>query len=67
MAAAIETKFDAVMNQSFAPHAFADAGLVEQIHRALLQNARADSLLRVFAGLRFDDDGLDAFEMKQMG
>jgi hypothetical protein len=66
MAAAIEAKFDAVMNQAFAPHACAYAGLVEQIDCALLENARADPRFRMLARLGFKNDGIDAFEMEQV-
>jgi len=65
MPAAREAQFDAVMHQAFAPQTLADARLGEQIHRALLQYARANSLFGMFAGLSFDDHGINSFEMEQ--
>ncbi len=67
MAAAVKTKFDTVMNQTFAPQTLAGTGLMEQIHGALFEYARADPLFDVFASLRLDYDGLDALKMEQMG
>jgi hypothetical protein len=67
MAATVEAQLDPVMNQTFAAHASANSGFVEQIHRALLENACPDPLLDMFAGLRLDDDGADALEVEQMG
>jgi hypothetical protein len=64
MAAAIEAKLDTAMDQTLARHAGANAGFVEQIDCALLENARTDPLLRMLAGLGLNDDGLDAFEME---
>src|SRR5580658_1262569 len=67
MAAAIEPKFDTAMNQAFAPHAFPEARFIEQIHRALFENARTEPFLDVFAGAGFDDNRVDAFEVQQVG
>ena len=65
MPVAGEAQFDAVMHQSFAMQPLAHARLGEQIHRALLQHARAHPLFGMFAGLSFDHYGIDAFEMEQ--
>lgn len=66
MTAAVEPHFDAVMDQSFAPHAFARAGLVEQIHRSLFENARADPRLAMLAGLSLDYDGMNSVQMQEV-
>jgi hypothetical protein len=67
MPASVEAQFDSVMHQAFAPHTVADARFVEQIHRTLLQNPRADSRFHVLARLSLDYDGVDALEVEQMG
>src|ERR1035441_6122286 len=67
MTAAIEAKFDAAMNQTFPPQAFADARFVQQIHRTLFENARAEALLDVVAGVGLDDYRVDAFKVEQVG
>jgi hypothetical protein len=67
MAAAVEAQLDAVMNQAFAAHAIADPSFVEQIHRALFENARADrssTCLRLCVSMTI---GVDALDVEQMG
>src|SRR5471032_3458636 len=66
MPASVEAQLDAAMNQAFAPHALAHARLVEQIHRALFQNARADALLHMLARLALDHDGVDTDKVQQV-
>ena len=39
---------------------------VEQVDRALFENAGADALLHVLAALRLDHDGLDALQVEQV-
>jgi hypothetical protein len=67
VAASIETQFDAAVHQPLAAHSIAHAGGVEQVHRALLEHARADTFFNVRAALRFDNDTLDTLKVQQMG
>jgi hypothetical protein len=64
--AAAKTELDAAMDQTFAQHAFAKSGGAQQIHRTLFEDACPDALLAVPAAARFDDDGLDALQVKKM-
>ena len=66
MSAAVEAQFDTMMNQPFAPHSLAHARFVEQVHRALFEDARPYALLHVLARLLLDHDGVDAMQVEQM-
>ena len=50
----------------FAVHARADAGLVEQIDRDLLDHAGADAAEHVVAGVPLEDDVVDAGLVQQL-
>src|SRR5258707_7041339 len=67
MPAAVEAQLDTVVHEALAVQPFAQAGGVEQIHRALLQHASADPFLRVAPALGFDDHAFDTFEMQEVG
>ncbi len=59
-------QLDAVVDQPFAPQPLADADLVQQVDRALLEDAGADPLLDVLAAPVLEDDRVDALEVQQM-
>ena len=63
---AAEGEIDAIVPQPFAREPFADANLVHQIDRALLEHARANPLDHVLPAALFEDDGVDALEMQQL-
>jgi len=67
MSAPAEAQFDAVVDQALALQPLAHAGLHEQIHRALLEDAGAHAMLDVVAAPRFDDHRLDALPVQQVG
>jgi hypothetical protein len=66
MSAAVEAQLDPVMHQPLAAHPLSYARRVEQVHRALLENSRADTLLHMFAALRLNHYGLDALPVEQV-
>ncbi|BEV50806.1 hypothetical protein BconGalA64_33050 [Burkholderia contaminans] len=67
MALAVEQQLDAVMFEPLAAHPVAEAGFVQRVDRALLEHTGADAVLAVFAGTRFDEDGIDALQAQQVG
>ena len=66
MPLAREPQLDAVVDEPLAPQPLADADLVQQVDRALLQHARADPLLDVLAAPVLEHDGVDARQVQQM-
>ena len=64
VARAAEGELDAVVDQPLAMGPRADADLVQQFDRALLEQAGADPRQHVFAGLPFQDHVVDAAAMK---
>jgi hypothetical protein len=66
MAGAAEAKLDAVMHQAFALQASSDTGLDQQIDCALLENASANALLDVFTRVSFQNDRINALQMKKV-
>ena len=46
--------------------ALADAEVGQQVDRPVLQDARADSTLDVLAAARFEHDGVDAVQVKEL-
>src|SRR3954464_13317862 len=66
MPAATETQLDAVVHQAFPPNPLAHACSVKQVHRALLQNTRADSLLDVLSRLALNHDRVDSPQVQQL-
>jgi len=67
MAGAGEAELDAVVHQAFALQARADTGLDQQVGRVMLKNAGANALLDVLSRVGFENDGIDALQMKKMG
>ena len=67
MAAALEAKFNSVVDESFFLHPRAHAHIGEQIHCALLQYAGPDPLLNILAAAIFENDGFDALQVEKMG
>jgi len=67
MAAALEAKFNSVMNEAFFLHPRADTHFGEQINRALLQHTGPDTLLNIRAAAIFENDGFNALQVKKMG
>ena len=67
---AVAHAFDAdlrpVMHEALAVHAGADAGLVDQIDRDLLDHAGADAAQHVLAGVPLEDDVVDAVLVEQL-
>jgi hypothetical protein len=61
-----ETQFDAVVNQTLALHSFGHAHLDEQIDGSGFENAGTDALLAILARPVFENNGLDALEMKEV-
>jgi hypothetical protein len=64
VALAAESQFNAVMQCALAAHAFADAGIVEDIHRALLQHAGTNGRFDIVAAARLKHDRRNAVEME---
>jgi hypothetical protein len=67
MANAAKAQKDAFVAHSFLKEPRPDARLNQEIDRALFENSRADALDDVLAAAVFDDDGIDAFEVQQVG
>ena len=66
MSTAAEAQLDAVMGQPQPRHALADAGLLEQVDGALLEQAGANSLLDILAAASLEHDRLDAGQVQQV-
>ena len=64
--AALEGQVDPVVHAALAGHPGADAGVAQQIGRALLQDARADRLLDRGAALHVQHHGRDAAQVQQV-
>jgi len=67
VALAGELQGDAVMDDAVALQPAGDAGLLEQIDRALLEHTGANPLLDVLAAAVLDYDGLDPCGLEQAG
>jgi hypothetical protein len=67
MRAAAESQVYSAMNEAFAPQTISRADFAEQIDRALLEYTGANTLLAILPAARFQDDGLDAVEVKELG
>ena len=61
-----EAEPDAIVPQSLALQTLADAGFDHQVHRALLQHARAHPIFDVLAAAALQNDRLDASQVQQM-
>ncbi len=64
---AAELELDPVVDDSLALHPPADARPGEEIRRPLLEHAGADARLDVLAAAALDQDGIDAFEVQELG
>jgi hypothetical protein len=62
----VDADLRAVMHEAFAVHARADARLVEEIDRDLLDDTGADAAKHVFAGVPFQDDVVDAVLVEKL-
>jgi hypothetical protein len=60
MAAAVEAELDAAVFEALAAQAFADAEFVHELDSVVLEEAGADALFNVLAGVEFEDDGFYA-------
>src|SRR5690606_19313247 len=65
-ASAVGEQLEAVVDEPFAMQALADAGLVEEVDRHLLQHAGTNAAEHVLARLSLEDDGVDAGPMQQL-
>ena len=54
------------MRQTFFIHALVSTGLLEQIHRHLLQHACADTAQHIVSAALLDDDVVNACLVKQL-
>jgi hypothetical protein len=66
MAHALHAQLDPAMDQAFAVHARAAAGLVDQSDSALLQDAGANAAEHMIAGVAFKNDAIAAGLMQQL-
>ena len=66
MADAVDADLHPLMHEAVLVHAGADAGLVEQIHGALLDDAGAHPAEHIGAGLPLQDDVVDAVAMQKL-
>jgi hypothetical protein len=62
----VEAKLDSAMHEPLSLNAVADTRFDQQLHRALLEDPRPDTVLYVFAILGLKNDGLDALQGEQM-
>ena len=63
VACAAEREFDAMMDQSLATGARAGADLVEQRHRAFLEQAGTDTAEHIFRRLALENDVFDTVKV----
>ena len=66
MADAVDANLHAFVHEAVLVHARADARLVEQIDRDLLDDAGADAVEHVFAGLPLQNDVIDAVLVEEL-
>src|SRR5215210_5308554 len=62
----VEPQLDAVVDHPLPLHPVADARLVQQVDRALLQHARPDPVLYVIAAAGLEHDRLDTLQVQQV-
>ena len=65
-ARAIDANLHALVDQTVGVHPIADAGLVQQIHRDLFDDARADAAEHMVGGLPLQDDIVDASTLQEL-
>ena len=66
VALAVELEVDAAVDDALAVQPLADAGVAEQVDRALLEHAGADPLLDVLARAVLEHDRLDPLAREQL-
>jgi len=66
MAVAMEAQLDSIVNQALTLHPLAHAHFHEQVNRALLQHAGADSFLNVLPAAVLDHDRVNSLQMEKM-
>ena len=66
VAAALEAQLEALVDEPLAVQALADAGLGQDVDRALLEDAGTDALLDVGAAAGLEHDGLNALAREQV-
>src|SRR5271166_1371649 len=66
MSTAAESQLDPMMDQPQPRHALADAGFLEQVDGALLEQAGANSLLDILAAASLEHDRRDAGQVQQV-
>ena len=66
MARAVDANLHTLVDEAIRMHARADAGLVEQIHCDLFDDAGADPAKDVVGGLPLKDDVINAVLMEQL-
>ncbi len=67
MAVSLEAQLDSVVDHAFAFQSVADSGFDEEVDRALLQNAGADTFLNIATTAIFNHHGFDSLQMQEMG
>ena len=66
VALAVEAQLDAAVDERLAVQTVAEAGVGEQLDRALLEDARADAVLDVLAAAVLEHDRLDPLEVEEV-
>ena len=61
-----KAEIDAFMDKAFAAHAVAYSRLIKDIDGTLFENAGADALFHMAAGVSLDHDRVDVFEMEEV-
>jgi hypothetical protein len=60
MLVAVEAEFYPIVNQSIRAQSLADTRLVQELDRALFENAGADASEHIILAAPFEDDGVDS-------
>ncbi len=66
MTRAVEADLDAVVDQPLGMHALADAGLVQEVGHALLDDACPDAAQHIIAAALLQDDVVDALAVEKL-
>ena len=66
MSTAAEAQFDPVMHETQTLHPLADAGFIQQVDGALLEQPGANALFCISAAANLEHDGFDAGKMQQV-
>jgi hypothetical protein len=62
----LELKLDPVVNESLARETLADADLLQEVDRSLLEYARSNPVFHVPAAPPLEDDGVDSLQVQEM-